>query len=87
MQRARATHHRAPSCNAPFTPQHAPRSARAAQVDEPAHTHGLDQGWAWLARLLNSLPADRLSAKALVCFLRPAGYALHARCGRAWGLG
>ncbi|KAJ9507996.1 hypothetical protein QJQ45_021330, partial [Haematococcus lacustris] len=49
------------------------------QVDEAAHPHGLDHGWSWLARLLNALPASRITAKALIFFLRPAGYALHAR--------
>jgi len=49
------------------------------QVDETSSQHGLDHGWRWLARMLNSLPADRLTAKAVISFLRTAGYALHRR--------
>jgi len=49
------------------------------QVDEPQNPFGLDEGWRWLARFLNTLPASRASAKALISFLRPAGYSMHLR--------
>eukprot|EP00798_Chlamydomonas_sp_ICE-L_P006572 gene6572-3224_t len=49
------------------------------QVEEPNHPHGLGNGWQWLAWLLNAMPADRISAKALICFLRTAGYTMHAK--------
>ena len=49
------------------------------QVDEPSNPHGLEHGWRWLARALNSLPADRVSSKALACFLRTGGFGLHRR--------
>ncbi|XP_024023883.1 protein GLE1 [Morus notabilis] len=38
--------------------------------------HGLKEGWAWIARFLNALPANRFTAVALNAFLRMAGYAL-----------
>ncbi|KAK9119895.1 hypothetical protein Scep_017988 [Stephania cephalantha] len=38
--------------------------------------HGLKEGWAWLARLLNALPVNRCTAVALDAFLKMAGYAL-----------
>ncbi|KAF9603086.1 hypothetical protein IFM89_033811, partial [Coptis chinensis] len=38
--------------------------------------HGLDKGWAWLARFLNTLPANIYTAVALVAFLNMAGFAL-----------
>ena len=55
------------------------------QVDDPANPHGLEHGWLWLSRAANSLPADWLSAKALSCFLRTAGYSLFRRWGRRLG--
>lgn len=66
-----------PTCHT--FPTHSPRIAHAAQVDEPANPHGLDHGWRWLSRALNSLPADRVCSKALSCFLRSGGYGLHRR--------
>ncbi|KAK4429755.1 protein GLE1 [Sesamum alatum] len=41
--------------------------------------HGLREGWAWLARFLNSLPANLYTAVALHSFLEMAGFALHRR--------
>lgn len=41
--------------------------------------HGLTEGWAWLARFLNTLPANQLTATALDSFLEMAGYALYCR--------
>ncbi|OMO71964.1 Glycoside hydrolase, family 1 [Corchorus olitorius] len=38
--------------------------------------HGLEQGWAWLARFLNALPANIYTAVALNAFLQMAGFAL-----------
>jgi nucleoporin GLE1 len=32
--------------------------------------HGLAAGWAWCARLLNNVPADRITAVALEAFLK-----------------
>jgi nucleoporin GLE1 len=49
------------------------------QTDERANPHGHEAGWRWLSRALNSLPPDRISAKAIVAFLRTGGYGLHAR--------
>lgn len=41
--------------------------------------HGLEEGWAWLARLLNNLLANVYTPIALEAFLRMAGHALHRR--------
>ncbi|XP_075504721.1 LOW QUALITY PROTEIN: mRNA export factor GLE1-like [Primulina tabacum] len=41
--------------------------------------HGLKEGWAWLARFLNSLPANLYTAVALQHFLEMSGYALYRR--------
>lgn len=41
--------------------------------------HGLREGWAWLARFLNSLPANLYTAVALQSFLEMAGFALYRR--------
>ncbi|GER36515.1 nucleoporin GLE1 [Striga asiatica] len=41
--------------------------------------HGLKEGWAWLARVLNSLPANLYTAVALHSFLEMAGFALYRR--------
>ncbi|XVE92291.1 hypothetical protein REPUB_Repub01dG0084500 [Reevesia pubescens] len=38
--------------------------------------HGLKEGWAWLARFLNALPANIYTAVALNAFLQMAGFAL-----------
>ncbi|KAF8403635.1 hypothetical protein HHK36_011739 [Tetracentron sinense] len=40
------------------------------------NTHGLKEGWAWLARFLNALPANIYTAVALEAFLKMAGFAL-----------
>ncbi|XXG40173.1 hypothetical protein AAC387_Pa01g0957 [Persea americana] len=44
------------------------------EVEGIRNTHGLQEGWAWLARLLNTLPADLSTAVALLAFLRMAGF-------------
>ncbi|XP_073039019.1 mRNA export factor GLE1-like [Primulina eburnea] len=41
--------------------------------------HGLNEGWAWLASFLNSLPANLYTAVALQHFLEMSGYALYRR--------
>ncbi|ESW35686.1 hypothetical protein PHAVU_001G256000 [Phaseolus vulgaris] len=41
--------------------------------------HGLQEGWAWLARFLNALPANQYTAVALNAFLQMAGFALFRR--------
>lgn len=53
----------------------------SAQVEDAANPHGMEYGWRWLARCLNALPASRAAAKALIFFLRAAGFALHRRYG------
>jgi nucleoporin GLE1 len=39
--------------------------------------HGLAAGWAWIARLLNHIVADRNTASVLEAFLKMAGYRLY----------
>ncbi|KAL2332722.1 hypothetical protein Fmac_013935 [Flemingia macrophylla] len=41
--------------------------------------HGLKEGWAWLARFLNTLPANQYTAVSLNAFLQMAGFALYKR--------
>ncbi|XP_078434899.1 nucleoporin GLE1-like protein isoform X2 [Wolffia australiana] len=48
----------------------------AGNVPNP---HGLREGWAWLARFLNTLPVTRSTAVALEAFLKMAGFALFKR--------
>ncbi|XP_074295789.1 mRNA export factor GLE1 isoform X2 [Silene latifolia] len=43
------------------------------------NVHGLEEGWTWLARFLNALPANLFTAVALEAFLRMAGFALHKK--------
>ncbi|XP_022151744.1 protein GLE1 isoform X2 [Momordica charantia] len=38
--------------------------------------HGLEEGWAWLARFLNTVPPNIYTATALNAFLQTAGFAL-----------
>lgn len=40
------------------------------------NTHGPKEGWAWLARFLNTLPANIYTAVALKAFLQTAGFVL-----------
>ncbi|KAJ4710976.1 GLE1-like protein [Melia azedarach] len=40
------------------------------------NAHGLKEGWTWLARFLNALPANIFTAVALNAFLQMAGFAL-----------
>ncbi|KAL6529192.1 hypothetical protein OROGR_014815 [Orobanche gracilis] len=50
-----------------------------AEVGGFQNLHGLKEGWAWLARLLNALPANLYTAVALHSFLEMAGFALYRR--------
>ncbi|KAI3467618.1 hypothetical protein Pfo_024280 [Paulownia fortunei] len=50
-----------------------------AEVGGFQNLHGLKEGWAWLARFLNALPANLYSAVALHSFLEMAGFALYRR--------
>ncbi|KAL0004367.1 hypothetical protein SO802_011928 [Lithocarpus litseifolius] len=46
------------------------------EVQDFQNTHGLKEGWAWIARFLNTLPVNRDTAVALSAFLKMAGFAL-----------
>ncbi|KAK4760482.1 hypothetical protein SAY87_005375 [Trapa incisa] len=46
------------------------------EADGVQNYHGLQEGWAWTARLLNNLPANIYTATALNVFLQMAGYGL-----------
>ncbi|KAI3882329.1 hypothetical protein MKW92_020090 [Papaver armeniacum] len=46
------------------------------EVSGVRNLHGLKEGWAWVARLLNSLEANLYTAVALNSFLEVAGFAL-----------
>ncbi|XP_019257765.1 PREDICTED: protein GLE1-like [Nicotiana attenuata] len=49
------------------------------EVEGCQNLHGLREGWAWIARFLNVLPANLYTAAALQAFLEMAGFALHRR--------
>ncbi|CAA7033835.1 unnamed protein product [Microthlaspi erraticum] len=50
------------------------------QTDVGENIHGIDHGWAWLARFLNKTqPHNKATATALNAFLRSAGFGLHRR--------
>ncbi|GAB2297889.1 hypothetical protein Dimus_031974 [Dionaea muscipula] len=49
------------------------------QVDGVQNMHGLEEGWAWLARFGNALSANMNTAVALAAFLHMAGYSLHRK--------
>ncbi|KAK3026051.1 hypothetical protein RJ639_042543 [Escallonia herrerae] len=49
------------------------------EVEGVQNYHGIKEGWAWLARFLNILPANLYTANALQAFLEMAGFALHRR--------
>ncbi|KAF5451625.1 hypothetical protein F2P56_026716 [Juglans regia] len=46
------------------------------EVQGVQNIHGLKEGWAWIARFLNTMPANRYTAVALNAFLQMAGFAL-----------
>ncbi|CAL5421246.1 unnamed protein product [Camellia sinensis] len=49
------------------------------QVESVQNRHGMGEGWAWLARFLNALPANLYTAVALQAFLEAAGFGLCRR--------
>ncbi|KAL5718021.1 hypothetical protein ACHQM5_010966 [Ranunculus cassubicifolius] len=46
------------------------------EIEGVNNLHGIEHGWAWLARLLNHLPANIYTAVAVEAFLKMAGYKL-----------
>ena len=46
------------------------------QVPGIQNPHGLKEGWAWLSRFLNNLPANRTTAVALHAFLKVLAYTI-----------
>ncbi|GAV90462.1 LOW QUALITY PROTEIN: GLE1 domain-containing protein, partial [Cephalotus follicularis] len=46
------------------------------EIEGIENIHGLKEGWAWLARFLNTLPVNIYTAVALKAFLQMAGFAL-----------
>ncbi|KAG9456825.1 hypothetical protein H6P81_001333 [Aristolochia fimbriata] len=46
------------------------------EINGVRNFHGLSEGWAWIARFLNTIPASSSSAVALLAFLKMAGFAL-----------
>ncbi|KAK2636620.1 hypothetical protein Ddye_031412 [Dipteronia dyeriana] len=61
--------------------------AALVQTEIPGlqNAHGLKEGWAWLARFLNALPANMYTATALNAFLQMAGYALYRKFKSQFG--
>ncbi|KAK1578931.1 hypothetical protein Q3G72_034255 [Acer saccharum] len=61
--------------------------AALVQTEIPGlqNAHGLKEGWAWLARFLNALPANTYTATALNAFLQMAGYALYRKFKSQFG--
>ncbi|KAI4385162.1 hypothetical protein MLD38_003220 [Melastoma candidum] len=49
------------------------------EVEGHYNSHGLAEGWSWLARFLNALPANKYTTIALNAFLQTAGFALHRK--------
>ncbi|XP_054805414.1 mRNA export factor GLE1 isoform X2 [Prosopis cineraria] len=49
------------------------------QIPNVPNSHGLEEGWAWLARFLNNLPANKYTAVSLNAFLQMAGFGLYRR--------
>lgn len=52
--------------------------AAITQSDNPSNPHGLQHAWEYLARLINYVPANRLTAAALDAFLKVAGFKMAA---------
>eukprot|EP00210_Caulerpa_lentillifera_P000741 g718.t1 len=48
----------------------------AAFIELNGDLHGLKFGWSYLSRMLNNLPPSRITASALMAFLKIAGYSL-----------
>ncbi|OWM89697.1 hypothetical protein CDL15_Pgr024445 [Punica granatum] len=55
------------------------------EVEGVQNPHGLAEGWAWLARFLNALPANIYTAVTLKSFLQMAGYALYRKYKSQFG--
>lgn len=51
------------------------------QIPIEGHPHGLNEAWAWLARVCNQPPRSA-TATVLLAFLQIAGFELHKRYGR-----
>ncbi|KAK7306172.1 hypothetical protein VNO77_44096 [Canavalia gladiata] len=49
------------------------------EIPNVQNLHGLQEGWAWLARFLNTLPANQYTAVSVNAFLQMAGFALFGR--------
>ncbi|XP_061367410.1 mRNA export factor GLE1-like [Gastrolobium bilobum] len=49
------------------------------EIPNVQNLHGMQEGWAWLARFLNALPANQYTAVSLNAFLQMAGFALYRR--------
>ncbi|KAK1415752.1 hypothetical protein QVD17_31538 [Tagetes erecta] len=49
------------------------------EVNGIQNLHGIEEGWKWLARFLNALPANLYTLVALEAFLEVAGFALYRR--------
>ncbi|XP_024991627.1 protein GLE1-like isoform X2 [Cynara cardunculus var. scolymus] len=49
------------------------------EVDGFQNLHGIEEGWKWLARFLNALPANIYTAVALQAFVELAGFGLYRR--------
>ncbi|XP_045816319.1 mRNA export factor GLE1-like [Trifolium pratense] len=49
------------------------------EIPNIQNLHGLQEGWAWLARFLNYMPANLYTAVSLDTFLQMAGFALFQR--------
>ncbi|KAI3733464.1 hypothetical protein L6452_12907 [Arctium lappa] len=49
------------------------------EVDGFRNLHGIEEGWKWLARFLNALPANIYTAVALQAFIELAGFGLYRR--------
>lgn len=49
------------------------------EVNGVQNIHGPKEGWAWLARFLNSVPANMYTAVSLNAFLQVAGFALYRK--------
>lgn len=56
--------------------------AALLQVDHSAPPEAIERAWGWFARLLNRLPANRVTATAILSFLKSAGFRLYGSYGR-----
>ncbi|RAL38792.1 hypothetical protein DM860_013473 [Cuscuta australis] len=52
------------------------------EVEGFQNLHGHQEGWAWLARFLNTIPANLYTAAALIAFLEAAGFVLYRKYKR-----